>query len=317
MIQYQDILRDTKPFLSVLDDKRKGMLSHCYMLLSEDKLACQSLCKMIARAILCPNDGCSACNVCLRVDSGNYGDLVVLDESKADDVKEFLDEAYLSPSENQRKVMYIPFVEDIDRRNQNFLLKTLEEPNENVIFVLGVTRPSAVLETVKSRAQKLYLENIADEALRNALQEDGYNSTEIERAVACSFGSLTKAENLVNDNNFVTNYTIWIEILRDMLSSRQVAEMMTKLDCKNADTISEYLDILEIIIKAMLDYHTQTNVKAFDELEDLSKGFNSAMLSNISDAIIESRKKLESHCKPETIVEVLLMTILEVKYKCR
>mgnify|MGYP000122192207 CR=1 FL=1 len=317
MIDYQALLSNTKPYQALLADKRNNRLGHCYMIISEDELACDSLCMMFARAILCDNDGCGDCLSCTRVENKSHAELKILTDYKMQDVQDFIDLAYYKVTEGKYKVMLIPAFDNIAEATQNVLLKTLEEPCENVVFVLGVHRQSRVIDTIKSRAEKLFLERLDNDQIAAVLVEEGNDEERVDRAVACAFGNLTKAKQLVSDNEFVTDYATMISILKDMKTSKDVVNMLDRLSLSKDNKLDKYLDVLEIILKAMLGWKNKTMTRGFEELRELGENFNNAMLVNIFELTQECRRRLESNCKQDNLADMLLMGILEVKYLCR
>ncbi len=316
MINYEQLLKKSKPYQTILKDKQNSMLGHCYMFITEDEIACKTLCRLACRVILCQNNDCGVCLNCQKVEDEMHSAVYKLADVKAEDIRLLINQSITAVNEGQTKVILIDNFQDISASNQNFLLKTLEEPNPNVVFILGVTQASAVLETIKSRCKKLYLDELNIQDIREELLQSNYNTNIIDKAVDCCFGNLTRAVMLLSDDEFVTNYSIWVGILSDMQTSKQVIEMSARLNI-NAINMQKYLDVLEIIFKAMLNFNTQVYQQGFEDLKPLSKVFNTATIVNIMELIIKCRKKLKSNCKPEAVAESLLMGILEVKYKCR
>ncbi|MEG1608773.1 MAG: hypothetical protein RR348_02790, partial [Clostridia bacterium] len=72
MIKYESILKKTRPYTTILADKQAHRLNHCYMIVSEDVLACEALCQLATRVILCKLNDCGECNDCIRVEDGAH-----------------------------------------------------------------------------------------------------------------------------------------------------------------------------------------------------------------------------------------------------
>ena len=88
MTTTERLLRSTSPYLTVTEDKKKGALSHCYLILSDDDIARKGLCRLAAKVALCPNGGCDACDVCEKINDGAYVALKINESDKisVDDV---------------------------------------------------------------------------------------------------------------------------------------------------------------------------------------------------------------------------------------
>lgn len=316
MIKYENILKNTQPYKTIFNDKIAGRLGHCYMFLTEDEIACDVLCKLACRVVLCQNDDCGICNNCMRIENDSHSDVYEMLDYSAKGVREFVNAQYLTPSEGDIKVMLIKRLDKITPTSQNFLLKILEEPSQQTVFVLGVCSAAAVLDTIKSRSKKLFLNQIDNKLIKAELENEDFSKLAIDKAVCACYGNLTNAVEYIQDENFVENMDLMIEILTNMQTSRQVADNLIKLKYKSEEFL-KYLDCLEIICKVMMDINCGVSVKGFTQLQILSKVFNHAMLVNICDLIIISRKKIQTSCKLEAVAESLFMGILEVKYKCR
>lgn len=316
MIAYEDLLKQTKPYRTLINDRERRELCHCYMIVAEDALACKGLCFLAARLLLCKHNDCGECSDCIRVEDLTHSALYVLSDLKAEGVRNLIERSYYAANEGDKKVIVIERMDQIDPKVQNFMLKTLEEPSEGVIFVLGAVQPANVLDTIKSRAKKLFCEALDPDGIAEQLIAEGYREDIVERAVACCFGSLSKAAELAGDNDFVTRYAAIVGILRDMQTSKQLDHMLLRLNLKEGE-LSKYLDILEIIVKAMLDLDSGLPLRGFEELKEIAASFNRASLVNVSDLLLQCRRKINSHCRQEAVADSLLMGILEVKYKCR
>lgn len=316
MIKYENILKKTRPYQTILSDKVGGQLNHCYMIIAEDTTACDGLCQLACRTILCKNNDCEKCNDCLRVEKDSHTDVISLHDFSAKGVREFVANSYMVANEGSQKVMLIKQFEQITPSVQNFLLKIFEEPSEQVVFVIGVSQPSMVLDTIKSRSKKVFLDELDIQLIKEELLWQGLDDEKVKRAVDCSFGNLTNAINFACDEQFVDDFDLVINILTNMQTSRQMADSLVKMNLKSEEFV-KYLDCFEIICKVLMDFNCGVNKQGFEQLKQLSKVFNIAMIVNISDLVVNSRKKIQSNCKVEAVASSLLLGILEVKFKCR
>ena len=322
MIDYENLLKKTRIYTSLKEEAKTNSLSHCLMIISEDEIACKNLCRLIARMLLCPNDDCGWCSDCKEVELLVHPNLIVPQELNVDGLKDFMPRCY-SVTDGKLKVALIESFQDIQLREQNRLLKLIEEPAKDTIFIMGVTKISAVLDTIKSRATKLIIDSFSKDELREALSTkfDDYN---IEKALMFADGSLTKAVNIIGNISFIDCYTTMLNIFNDMQKSSGLLELTTRVPLKNKKTVKErcellrkYLDAFEIIIKQVVEYKTHINEDVDDIIKEVSEKYNMATLVNVEDLIIEAKQKAENFCDAEGVFYQLLMDILEVKFKCQ
>ena len=92
-----------------------------------------------------------------RPDSYPLLDVIEMDAASnrsVEDAQNIIDKIHYAPVNGKYKIFIIDEVHMISKTAFNALLKTLEEPPENVIFILATTEPQKVLETIISRCQR-------------------------------------------------------------------------------------------------------------------------------------------------------------------
>jgi DNA polymerase III gamma/tau subunit len=158
---------ETKSLLSLAFDE--GRFPHAIILEGSAESGKAVLADILARAAVCVSDGgekpCGHCPACLKAKAGSHPDIKVLDgdaDPRAfpiDAIRAIRSDAYIRPNEAPNKVYLLAGVQNMTEISQNALLKVFEEPPENVLFLLTTVSASALLPTVRSRAQTFLLED--------------------------------------------------------------------------------------------------------------------------------------------------------------
>ena len=317
MIKYSELLENTKVYKALDSDIREGRLNHCYMIMSEDALAVDGLCTLFARRILCKDGGCGKCISCKKVEDGNHECVYEPKNLKADGIREFVEQVYVT-GEGDIKVMIIRQLDKVDVKVQNFLLKSLEEPVDGVLFVLGVQRQTAVLETIKSRSKKLAVAPFSKSQLEAYFFDTfrGYSKAVVNEAVDCCLGSLSRCDELLEDEDFSGDMSDVIFLLKGLTSTKVNLRMQKRMDIKDGK-IAKYLDIMQLICGVLLKKKTGAQIEGFEKVNPLIDTFNVPMLVNFNELIVNAKQKVESYCKDENILDNLFIKLLEVKYLCR
>ncbi|MDE7209513.1 MAG: hypothetical protein K2O31_06475 [Clostridia bacterium] len=317
MLRYSALLKDTKAYKSLQSDIKSGRLNHCYMIMGEDEVAVDGLIDLFSEAILCAGGGCGKCVVCQKVEDKNHEDIFEPKNLKADGIREFVEKVYVK-SVGETKVMIIRALDNVDPKVQNFLLKSLEEPIDGVVFLLGVLRQSAVLDTIKSRSKKLAVAPFSKRQLTDFFDDNyiGKPKSLIEEAVDCCLGSLARCESLLNDEEYFGDMSEVIFVLKGLTSTKVNLKMQKRLDIKEGK-LTRYLDIMQLICGVLLKRKSGVNVEGFDRVNVLLDSFNIATLVNFNELIIEAKQKIDSYCKDENIIDNLFIKMMEVKYLCR
>lgn len=323
MTKTERLLKTTKPYLTVYADKMKGVLNHCYLILSDDDMARKGLCRLAAKVALCPNGGCDACDVCEKINDGAYVALKINESDKisVDDVTAMIEDSYFTGFDGDKKVYVISNMQGMNEKAQNKFLKTLEEPPEDVVFILGASQQTAVLATILSRCKKLYFEGFTAQQIYDVLTEgdddpDDETVRTATRAAVCGFGNLTRAEKLYKDSEFGEKFSLLVSVIRNLTSTKKLDGELAKLKI-DKNNIDGYLDIAETVFRLVLASKRGAVEKGFEELDGLSAEYDYPTLVNILDLILKCKRMTESNCNPQSVADALFIGILEVKYLCR
>jgi len=115
----------------------------------------------ITRHALCDSQSsCGKCRSCKMVDKGYHPDWLYLDEDiKTEPIKEKLLELRKKPFQSQKRVFALINCDDANLHVQNMLLKTLEEPRDHWVLLLGVNSRFSLLDTIRSRCLLYRIQN--------------------------------------------------------------------------------------------------------------------------------------------------------------
>ena len=139
-------------------------LVHAYLLVGTPGLGQRSLVRGFTAALLCPRGGCGECEVCRRALAGIHPDVVEVERAGAlvsvDDARRVVRVAQRRPLEGPRQVIVVSDIH-LARLAAPVLLKTLEEPAGQTVFVLLADTVPAELATVASRCVRIELHPLA------------------------------------------------------------------------------------------------------------------------------------------------------------
>ena len=168
-----------------------GRLGHAYLFLGAPGSGKLDAAHALAQGAVCAHGGCGSCDDCVRAARRTHPDVHVLRPESAQgylvaQVRSLIDDLQMAPIRAARKVYVLDEAEQLTSSTANALLKSLEEPPANVVFVLLATARDAVLPTVLSRCQVVPFKPVSAEAALQALREEvGAPENLCRRAVAC------------------------------------------------------------------------------------------------------------------------------------
>lgn len=147
---------------------KTGTVGHAYLFCGTRGTGKTSTARILAKAVNCTGEGekpCGACPNCQAIKNGAFIDMIEIDAASnngVDNVRELRESVNYPPAVGKKKVYIIDEAHMLTSQALNALLKTLEEPPENVMFILATTDPQRLLQTILSRCLRLDFRRIPD-----------------------------------------------------------------------------------------------------------------------------------------------------------
>ena len=159
---------------SVIQDR----IAHAYLFCGTRGTGKTTLAKIFARAINClhPENGnpCNECEICKGLRDGSILDVTEIDAASntgVDNVRDIIEESMYATAQAKYRVYIIDEVHMLTNNAFNALLKTLEEPPKNVVFILATTEPHKLPVTVLSRCQRYDFKRISRNGIVERLKD--------------------------------------------------------------------------------------------------------------------------------------------------
>ncbi len=133
-----------------------------YLFLCENVDALNEYSKAIANLFVCSNL-CGKCDNCAMAENGSHPDILTYPKGNnfaVEDSLDIVENSVVKPMVANNKVFVIRQIDNGSIASQNKLLKVLETPPNNVVFLVFATDDSKVLQTIKSRLNTIFLDSI-------------------------------------------------------------------------------------------------------------------------------------------------------------
>ncbi len=155
-----------------------GRVAHAYVFAGVRGVGKTTTARILAKCLNCERgpapEPCNVCLPCREITEGRALDVLELDAASrtgVDDIRELQQVVSYAPARDRYKVLIIDEAHMLSKSAFNALLKTLEEPPPQVVFVLATTEPHRIPATILSRCQVFDFRRVAPRRIREHLQE--------------------------------------------------------------------------------------------------------------------------------------------------
>ena len=312
--------------------------------------------RILARSLNCMSSNgptpepCGTCELCKTIATGTALDVIEIDAASntgVDNIRELIERSRFAPVQARWKVYVVDECHMLSTAAFNALLKTLEEPPPQVVFVLATTDPQRVLPTILSRCQRFDFRRIPLDALEQHLtwiaeQETIEIKPEAVHVVAQrSQGGLRDAESLLDQLSLlpppIEASAVWdllgavpeqelLDLVQAMTSAEPVAllEATRRLLDRGRDpgaVLQGLAGILRdlVLVAAAPDRPELTGVSPQfrDQLPDLAGSIGRSRLLQWQAQLRGSEQQLRQSVQPRLWLEVLLLGLLAEPIQAR
>jgi DNA polymerase-3 subunit delta' len=184
--------------------------SHAYLFSGPEGSGKRLAMRAFAAALLCPTGGCGECRACrlalgerhpsmLMLEPAGPDILVGKDAQDTNTARWFASRAYLTPPEPGRKLMIVLQADRLRVEAADVLLKVLEEPPADTVFVLLSARPDDLPDTVRSRCQDIAFPPLSEDFVVRTLVREGVPEPRALLACRLAGGNLGRARRISVD----------------------------------------------------------------------------------------------------------------------
>ncbi len=305
--------------------------------------------RILARSLNClSSDGptpepCGKCDLCKAISQGTSLDVIEIDAASntgVDNIRELIERSRFAPVQARWKVYVVDECHMLSTAAFNALLKTLEEPPPNVVFVLATTDPQRVLPTILSRCQRFDFHRIRIDALTKhlamiaSLEAIQIEPKALDLIAQKAQGGLRDAESMLDQLSLlpqpVKTDSIWdllgavpeqeLLLLASALAQR---DSITLLDtCRNIlnrgrDPIAVLQGLASILRDLVLTNAAPNrpellsiSTEFHEELAEIGKEIDTEKLFQWQAQLKGSESQIRQSMQPHLWLEVLLLGIL-------
>jgi len=319
-ISFDSVVGQEAIIRTLTNQIRSGRIAHAYLFCGTRGTGKTTTAKIFSRAVNCEaTEGDIPCNVCSScrtiLDESNM-DVIEMDAASnngVDDIRELRENVKYPPSNGKYKVYIIDEVHMLSKGAFNALLKTLEEPPPNVMFILATTEPHKIPPTIHSRCQRFDFKRVPYDSVRSVLSDICVNegrtcqNEALDLIVQCSEGAMRDALSLLDRClSFETDALTHDAVLRilGLAGDRLMIRIFEELSARN---IQGLLDTVREAVNDGKDLQQTARelVEFSRKLMILHVAGNTEMVLDISMEVREAMKPLISNVPLQDVLNWL------------
>lgn len=319
-------------------------VNHAYLFNGPRGVGKTSLARILAKSLNCEKGPtttpCNVCSNCMEITSSTSTDVIEIDGASnngVDDIRELQEELMYPPAHSNYKIYIIDEVHMLSKSAFNALLKTLEEPPENVVFIFATTEPHKVPPTIISRCQRYDFKRIPVDSIVKRIKElaaEEHVSIDDESIFLIARkadGGLRDALSLMDQVLSYCMNEVTIDKVREIfgllpnqvfkgllqnirnnesqaliMEIQKVFEQGTELQ----EFLNNFMDFLRIVLLRQVGISpSEISKDEYPLYDEISAQFSRSELLYIISALMQCKQDIRSSTNPQLILEVVLIKL--------
>jgi DNA polymerase III subunit delta' len=183
-----------------------GAMTHAWLFTGPPGSGRSTAARAFAAALQCADGGCGECHTCRAAMSGRHADVDIITPTKLsygiEDTRELVRRASMAPAVGAWHVLVVEDADRLTEQAANALLKAIEEPPKNTVWMLCAPSPEDLVATIRSRCRLVGLRTPSTAAVAAVLERrDGVDPVTATFAARASQGHIGRARRLALDEH--------------------------------------------------------------------------------------------------------------------
>ena len=316
MLELIDSIKKLNSYKIFKNDFQNGKLSHSYVVNSSDAYSAE-LFDIACSALILGNEkdrGFVEVNL-----KHAYPDVEFFPKAgssiKVEDAANILERLNYFPVKSCAKVYVLGNFESATTQAQNKLLKTLEEPPENVYFFLNTSNIEMILPTVRSRCRTINLEPLPDDIVASAFASKNMSKEQLDMLMFCAGGRLGYAMELSRNPIVFDVFQTALGAILNCTSSLVMLDHASNI-LKLKNHFGLFLETYAKLFSAGLGYSATKKTSyqyLAQELNTISEQYSVDAIAKILQKTTQLNEMFQRSCNLPLIVDELLLIQLESK----
>lgn len=271
-----------------------------------------------AKALNCTEikeDSCDRCVSCRRIDDGNHTDVRIIRPEgaklKIEQMRFLKRQGSYKALEGEYKIYIITEADKMTVEAANSILKTLEEPSGDTLFILLTSNYNSILPTIRSRCQLIRFSLVSQKLIQEGLIKLNIPESKAKLLAIRSQGKPGKALKMANEKSKELDdeksWVLPILAQRDkgrLLHMFKRAEEMSKIEGSFDIILSWYRDLL--LIKHGCSTNLLIHSDERNQLEQIAQSYSTIELENLITMTLDMQNLIQRNINPVLAMEVMM-----------
>ena len=308
---------------------------HAYLFTGPEHIGKALLARRFAQTLLCtggedahnaPQNPCNTCLSCRKVMHGNHPDVHYISRPPdkqfilIDQVRELQADAARKTLEGRRNIFIIQDMHEMNVQAANCLLKTLEEPEPDVVLLLTAPDPGLLLPTILSRVQQVPMQLLTTKQIKSALEDRWHvEPEEADLIAALAAGRMGWAVQAVEDEDMLAERQAQLETLAKLSTAGKVQrfDVAQRLSA-DGDKLHGILELWllwwrDMVLAANNCLDLIVNVDMRSTIQNQAAKVGAAESQRMVRAILGTMEALDQNVNARVALEVLMLDLPVVK----
>ncbi len=308
---------------------------HAYLFTGPPHIGKSLLARRFAQTLLCtggpdssiaPQEPCNTCLSCRKVLHGNHPDVHVIAKPAdkqfilIEQIRTLQSDSVRHTLEGRRNIFIIENAQDMNLQSANCLLKTLEEPELDVVLLLTVPDAGLLLPTIQSRVQLVTMQLLTSMQIKNALlQEWDAEPKEADLIAALAAGRMGWAVQAIKDEEMLTQRKAQLDLLTKLPSAGRVQRFdLVQRISGDSEKVQMLLELWllwwrDMVLAAnnCLDLTVNVDMRPLLKIQAVKLG--TAESERMVRAILQTMESIAQNVNPRVALEVLMLDVPTIK----
>jgi len=299
--------------------------------------------RLLAKSVNCTNPEqapCGVCENCRAAINGTHPDIVEINaanETHVEDIRDLIERSRLAPMMGRHKIYIVDEVHQLSSAASSALLKTLEEPPENVIFILATTDPQKLLPTIISRCQRFDFSKVKKNQITNHLlsiaekEGIGMEPAAAEMIAVLADGGMRDALSMMDQCASYTGDQITLDAIDQiygLATTREKIDLIKNIMTSNLEAmlaqISAYEErgidlqrftdgMIDILKDTVIWQNTHKSelmkVLTLEEAEEITETADSQSCMHVAESMLLAKERFKTATSAVSAFEVICLSL--------